>query len=102
MPTKRCQRLTAQFAERTAVLPGLTPYDNRRPMYVRGEFDGVSLATLLQTLHPHVSLETWRDRATRGDLLLEGRTIDDFHVVVRGGNAITHIERAVVEPAVDT
>jgi RluA family pseudouridine synthase len=98
----RCDEKTLEFAQGTAVLPGLTPYDNRRPMHVRGEFDGVPLSTYLSAAHPHVSLETWRRRAESHCLSLGGRPVVDFEVPVRAGNELIHLERGVVEPVVDT
>lgn len=101
-PAKRCDEKTRQFADGAAVLPGLTPYDNPRPMRVRGEFDGASLADFLRLLHPHVALETWMERAERASLTLQGRPVSDFKVRVRAGNEVIHVERGVIEPVVDT
>jgi len=98
----RCDEMTAQFATATAALPGLIPYDNPRPMHVRGEFDGVSLATFLRALHPHVALETWVARAEAHSLTLGGAPVTDFEVRVRAGNEVVHLERGVVEPVVAT
>lgn len=98
----RCDEKTRAFAQGTAVLPGLTPYDNPRPMHVRGEFDGVPLSTYLRSVHPHVPLETWMRRAQSQSLSLGGRPVVDFEVPVRGGNELIHLERGVVEPVVDT
>ncbi len=53
----------------TGVLPGSVSYENRRPIRIPGQLDGAPILTVLQSLFPHTSEQSWQIHLSEGRVL---------------------------------
>ncbi|MEM6531852.1 MAG: pseudouridine synthase [Myxococcota bacterium] len=96
---KRVAARNAALAERLRILPGSTPEENERPLYVSAAFDRHTLGHMLTDLHPHV--ENWHERVRDGRLRRRGTALE-WQSEVRSGDVIIHVEPSTVEPDVSS
>lgn len=85
---------------RVGVLPGATPYVNRRRLSVGGAYDGLTLRSFLARRHAHLHAGVWLDACAQERLEVDGRVVTDLDRVVRAGNQLVHVIEGVVEPDV--
>ena len=113
-----CYRDESQQAERTLKkrqskidtfamnLPGATPYESRRPMYVAGQFAGLSMIEWLLSMHYRLTREYWLDELEQGSIvygshLHSAQTSVDKDRIVKEGERYIQLEPNCVEPTVD-
>ncbi len=87
-------------------LPGAKPYESRRPMYVAGQFAGLSMIEWLLSMHHRLTLEFWLEqlelgRIVYGSHLHSAQTRVDKDRIVKEGERFIQIEPNCVEPSVN-
>ncbi len=93
---KRQQALDAV----TDPLPGLEPYENRRPFHVPLRHDGLAFRDLLDALFPHGGAAHWRELLEQGRFRdAAGRVVAGDHVV-RAADTYWHVTPGLTEPPV--
>jgi RluA family pseudouridine synthase len=81
-------------------LPGSVPYDNRRPIHVPADCDGLPLAQFLPQIAPSLDAAAWGREIEEGRLRLE-EAAAKANQVVRTGQRYEHVTIGVIEPAVN-
>ena len=81
-------------------LPGSQPYENRRPVRVRGRFDRLSAIDFLQRCYPHIPARDWLQEIQSGRLTWRNSPITPDQIV-RSGMTLIHTTPHTVEPAVN-
>ncbi|RLS51470.1 MAG: pseudouridine synthase [Planctomycetota bacterium] len=100
----------AAIQQATTPLPGSLLGDNRRPLNVPAECDGLTVIEMLERLLGHIPREAWLQTCAEGRLLKRqspGKMPGPEPVpaqpedIVRGGERFLHVQRAICEPAVN-
>ncbi len=89
----------AAIRDVTTPLPGSEAYENLRPVYVTGRFDGHSAIEFLCAMYTRLTRTQWLNVFDCGQLLSEGHRIfpDD---ILRAGQRLDHIIPGTIDPAV--
>ena len=66
---RRVAERNKSLAQLTQVLPGSTPYFNRRPLNVPARYDGFQLLDFLADWHPQVPREAWQKKIARSEVV---------------------------------
>ncbi|MDZ4850213.1 MAG: sulfurtransferase [Pirellulaceae bacterium] len=99
----RRRQALARIAEN---MPGSTPYENRRPMFVSRQYAGYAMIDWLLAMHPGHAREFWM-RAIQANELMTGphystaSSLVNESTIVSEGQAIAHVQKNYVEPDVD-
>lgn len=110
--TQEEQQHEIRFRRRQALsriaenLPGSTPYENRRPMFVARQYAGYKLIDWLIALNPTIDRGYWT-KAIQAKELLTGphystaSTPVEEETILTEGQAIAHVQQNYVEPQVN-
>jgi len=87
--------------------PGSKPYESRRPMYVAGQYAGLSILDWLCSMHYRLTRDYWLEQFENhyivyGSHLHTAQLSVDKDRIVKGGERYIQIEPNCVEPIVDT
>ncbi|MHC5110028.1 MAG: sulfurtransferase [Planctomycetota bacterium] len=94
------ERRSARVAAITNPAPGCLPYDNVRPVYVAGRFDGLGIMEFLSAIHTHFTLDQWRAALVAGEVTRKGRRLSQIDTV-RAGDRLDHLMPDTIEPDVN-
>jgi len=86
---------------RAEALPGLKPYESRRPMRVGERFHAMTLREFLTLRFPHVEWPLWKEVVDDGHIR-RGTTALRAEDRVRAGDQLAHVRPAMVEPVIAT
>lgn len=82
-------------------LPGSSPYENRRPVYVSAIFDGSTLLKFICQIFPHQSQENWERLCAEGRFLNKKGKPVSASQIVRAGERYECVFPASAEPDVN-
>ena len=99
-------RRRESFAALASELPGSTPYENRRPMFVARQYAGYRLIDWLMAMHVGYDRSFWssaiqaRELVTGAHYLTASELVGE-DMIVREGQVVVHVQRDYFEPDVD-
>jgi UPF0176 protein len=97
---ERASQLRARMLELSRALPGSSPYENPRPLFVQQRHEGLSLEQFCCTRLPHIGRDYWRMALDEGRIQYQGKRASGSETVAAGA-IVVHTEPNTVEPAVN-
>lgn len=95
------EKRQADLARVVQPLPGSIPYENIRPIAVKEDFDGWTLANLLEKLFPQIEPAEWQQRLNAGRFRHQHGHVVDGNQVVRAGERYEQTMTLSAEPDVN-